>query len=228
MNFVDNITKNIVNGFIRNQKNILNINIPITLVSIFILYYYSSEIWVCDSNIEYWNRKLSVNKRCISITSSNITNKVRYVAVACYDSPQIIYGINSIILNNQYCKYKYYWTIKIHTAQTVYELWPCYMMIGFAETDIGRDLTYKYCSDGNISTVNRQHSIKFARKFGEKDMITVCLNTYTMQLQFNVNKYKGASYILYEEMRQRIVRLQLIIFAPNVEIELINFDRHKI
>lgn len=232
---IDNITKYIVNGWMRMQQYNFNIQIPLALNAICINYYHLDEIFVCKSKIKYWNRKFSKNKKCISITACiNQHNTTHNNVTELYDSPQIIYGINEILLKNQYNKFIYYWELKFNRIQDAYSLWPVFVMIGFVEiNNISPDSTKKYCNDGQICDVHtwnmgKKTKRKHYRKFGENDIVSVCLNTNTMKVKFNINdNAKTTKYRLFEEPQERRVRLQLIVCAPDVEIELIRFDRHK-
>ena len=218
---IDNVTKDIVNGWIRKQQQQLNTIIPTALNGICINYYFEDEMFNVNENQIMLkkmgiNMQLSSNKKYISLTC---TKKHRW---------QVIYGCNEILLNNVYCRYNYIWTMKIHKANDTVD--DPSIIIGFTEVPfVESDFTYKYSNNGCLYRIAYPQTVtKYGQGFGTNDEVSVSLNTKTMQVRFQVNGCdQGHLLKLYQGNQERKVRLELAIAGPNIEIELVRFHRDK-
>ena len=224
---IDNVTKTIVIGWSRQEQTKLNINIPTSLVGIYMIYYYLREVFDIGPTHDYFKEygiimKLTKFKKYVSLVSQK---KNAYWQAA--------FGTNEILINNMHCKYIYIWTFKIHQMSTNinYEHEHPFVYIGFRECkDDGYDLIPKYCSNGYTKVLGHSETaIRYGKGFGVNDSVSVVLNTQTMKVRIRINgDYQLKSMTLFEENKHTKVNLAIFMNGPNVEIELIKFDRERI
>ena len=219
---IDNITKDIVNGWLRRQQQQLNTIIPNVLNGICIIYYYEDEIFETNPNHKILNRfginiNLGSNRRCICIT----TNKIDPIT-AFYQHR--VYGVNEIMVNNIYCNYIYQWTMKIHDATSICG-YHSVIMIGFQNNTM-----FAYGNDGKIEEIGYPGTrTTYGQKFGTDDEVSVSLNTKTTEVRYEVNGCdQGFAFKVCTDAHQETrVKLQIIISGLNNHIELIKFHRQK-
>lgn len=230
---IDDPTKHTVYGWIRNQQSMINLVIPTILYQICLLYYFIDEIFVCDAaSHKYMSRCLFNKDRGVSIIDSQPISRVRKIW------PQIIYGMNEIMFNNEYFRYIYEWKIKIHQIQCVYQYWPVIVKIGFEIKDNNNkftDLTYGYCNDGELCITHTQgfkDRKMYGHGFGSGDTVSVSLNSHTKHMKVGVNITsntldQGIACKIFEKNENVKIRLKIIISGPNTELEIIKFSRKK-
>ena len=225
---IDNVTKSIVTGWCRQQQTKFNIvNIPTSLIGVCMVFYYLREVFdigpECDYFKEYgMTMKLTKFKRCVSLVSKE---KNYYWQAA--------YGTNEILINNVDSKYIYIWKLKMHkmSRNTNYEHEHPFVYIGFNEcTKDGYDKIRKYCSNGYTKVWGyNEKDTRYGKGFGVNDNVSVLLNTQTMEVRMRINEdEQSESITLFKENKQTKVKLSIFMNGPNVEIELIKFDRERI
>lgn len=223
---IDNVTKNIVNGWLRIQQHNLNINVPTSLNGLCIEFYCIKEMFHIKTDFDYFQE--------FGITM-NLSKHKRYVSLVTFKKNcywQCVYGINQILLNNIYCKYIYSWILKIHKLNTnsTYKQEHPFIYIGLSKGTYGYDSTKKYCSNGSIKAFGYlQKATKYGQGFGENDEVSVLLNSWTTELFLTVNGCRQKqSFKLHTDKKERKVKLGILMNGPNIEIELIKFDCKKI
>ena len=224
---IDNVTKSIVTGWSRQQETKLNLNIPTSVVALYMIYYYLREIFHIGPTCDYFKEygimmKLTKLKTCVSLVSEQPNGYW-----------QAAYGTNEILINNIYSKYIYMWTLKMHkmSTNTNYEDEHPFVYIGFQECgDDGYDLIRKYCSNGYTKVLgHNETAIRYGTGFTANDKVLVVLNTQTMEVTMRINEdYQLKSITLFKDNGQRKVNLAIFMNGPNVEIELIKFHRERI
>lgn len=214
---INQLTKNIVSGWIRNQeKNLQMKNIPNIVYSICILYYHPDEIFAqcdghSDSTLCPYCSILYEQKQVIIIKASNHS----------------IFGQNRISLNN---KYNYQWDIKIidapmfHDNINEYNDWTQEIWIGLKSQDWS---TFIYTNDGKIFN-NKIHGLsKYGQKFGTNDVISVCLNTQHKHISFAFNFVdQGIAYNI-QEFDIQWLQFFIRICFPSTHIQIVNFNLQK-
>ena len=218
---IDDRTKDAVNGWIRKQRQSLNLcDVPMMLCSICILYYHNDEIFemIAKSVI------LSKNKKCIT--------KIKNV---CYHSN---YGINEISTDSEY---EYKWDLKIKEIEISTNVFVGLSskydtkQHNFCVTD---GVNFIYCSDGDIhherNHCERDRNIpgwdwnKYGNRFVKNDIVSIILDLKRKQINFLVNGIDQG--IAYENVKfpasQKIkLRLSVSMCSSGQSVEIVKFSK---
>ena len=198
---IDDITKDTVNGWIRNQQQSLNLcHIPMMLCSICILYYHNDEIFDTIGK----DVKVSKDKKCITkVSNGHFRNKS--------------YGINQILLNDSFTG-KYQWDIKIIYPYTIL----ANFTIGLSSE---RGLQFKYCDDGNLRVGTNEWK-EYGARFHNDDIVSILLDLHKMEIRFFVNgKDQGKAYNVTASDEK--LRLSVTMYFRKSSVEIIKFSKQK-
>ena len=204
---VDEISKDIVKGWVRLHEILLAITIPSTISSLIILFCQVDEIFDQISN----EMQLSANKKC----ASNITtDKKCKFGVTCY-------GINCILLYNE-CNFKFRWDIRVNKLNTNYKIF-----IGLTTSDdSNKGFEIMYSSEGQIFIYWDGCMYLSSRKarFEKNDIVSIRLDCQTKILKFELNGMQ--QFAQYLKNPHKPFRLSIKI-PVQASVEIIKFLRNK-